>query len=371
MKIIINTATLRFGGAVHGALSLINECKYFTENEYHVFVGKGVQKSLKREHFPDNFYFYDFDWGAISIWKIPAIAKALRKLESEINPDCVITTSGPSYWTSKAPHLMGYNLGLYIYEESPFMQLISAYRKARWYIKRKIHFYLFKRDAWAYYVQTDDVNRRIRKVFNTDKVFTVSNTHSSYFVNSQVKEKKLPVKNNGEIRLLTISSYYKHKNLELIPLVSEELSKRGYNHVKFIMTIDAANFERMCSNYPNVINVGSVKPEECASLYNECDFMFLPTLAECFSASYPEAMVMKKPIITTDLSFAKDICRNAAVFFEALNPKSAADRVELLINSESLQQELIENGLKRVGQFNNPRERAGKILDICSGLMAN
>ena len=53
-----------------------------------------------------------------------------------------------------------------------------------------------------------------------------------------------------------------------------------------------------------IINVGPIKSAECPSLYSECDIMFFSTLLECFSASYAEAMIMKKPIITTDMGFA-------------------------------------------------------------------
>jgi glycosyltransferase involved in cell wall biosynthesis len=373
MRILINTSTLRFGGAVQGALSFINECKFFPEHEYHVIVGRGVHKSLKRKYFPNNFHFYNFDNGPVSIWKIPHISRILSNFEKQILPDCVVTTSGPSYWHSNAPQLMGFNLGLYIYPESPFMELMSFYRKSRWFFKRKLHFYFFKRDAAAYFVQTEDVNRRISNEFHTNKVFTVSNTHNSFFLNPPENTKKLGLRKNGEIRILTITAYYRHKNLEIIPGLIKELVKRGYKNVRFVLTIDQGNYDRIFQkeHLNEVVTIGSVKPEECPSLYQECDFMFLPTLAECFSASYPEAMVMKKPIITTDLDFAHDICGDAALYFEPMNHIAAADVIEKLINDEQLQLTLKENGQKRLTHFNTAQERARQILKICKDLVNN
>jgi len=214
MRILINTAILRFGGAIQGALSIIYECRNFLDHEYHVFVGQGVGRSLNKEDFPPNFYFYDFDFDKVSLLKIPKLAGELSKYEKRIKPDCVITTTGPSYWHTKAPQLMGYNLPLYIYPESPYFELLSIYRRFRYYIKRWIHFYFFRRDASAYFVQTDEVNRRVRKDLKNNNVFTITNTYNGYFLNPRMTENKLPQKKNSEIRLLTLTSYYKHKNID-------------------------------------------------------------------------------------------------------------------------------------------------------------
>ncbi len=42
--------------------------------------------------------------------------------------------------------------------------------------------------------------------------------------------------------------------------------------------------------------------------------VFIPTLLEVFSATYLEAMLMKKPIIASDLEFSRDICGESAYF---------------------------------------------------------
>jgi glycosyltransferase involved in cell wall biosynthesis len=370
MRLLINTALMRFGGAVQGVLSIINEFRNFPEHEYHVFVGRGVRKSLNQDDFPPNFIFYNFDIGPVNLLKIPFLSWKLSKYEKIIKPDCIVTTSGPSYWHSKTPHLMGYNLPLFIYPESPYMNLMSPYRKTRWFLKRAIQFYFFRRDASAYIVQTDDVNNRVRVILGADKVFTVSNTYSGFYINQPPTKRKLPDKPENEVRLLTPSAFYRHKNIDIIPLISDELRKRGLKNIRFIITIDQKNYKRIFGNkyQIEVINLGPLKPEECPALFNECDIMFLPTLAECFSASYPEAMVMGKPIITTDLSFARNICDSSALYFKPMDFVSAADAIENLLADKGLQKRLIENGFKQLNLFDNATERARKILLICEEL---
>ncbi|AXJ01667.1 Glycosyltransferase involved in cell wall bisynthesis [Cyclonatronum proteinivorum] len=368
MKIVINTAHQRFGGAVQVALSFISECVHFTDHEYHVWLGHGVGKEINTSDFPVNFSFYEHDFGTIGFRTIPLIQKTLAQLEDQIKPDIIIATSGPTYYNSKAPQIIGFNLPLYIYPESPYVQQMSLKQKLKLWLKKKAHYYYFKRDAAAYVVQTDDVNNRVQKALGTSQVHTVTNTHSKFYLQDNHAEPKLSARENGEIRLLTLSSYYPHKNLEIIPKVADLLIKEGYHKIRFVLTLKPQDFDNYIGTHPAIMNVGPVRPQDCPSLYEECDFMFLPTLAECFSASYAEAMVMKKPIITTDLGFARSICGDAALYFEPKNPQSAYLAIKRLLNNQDLCNRLVIKGLEQLKTFDTAPERAQKYLEICKSL---
>ncbi len=365
MKIAINSSHQRFGGAIQVALSFINECKAFNQHDFFVWVGPGVRKSLIEEEFPTNFHFEHFDFGVISFKNTFEINATMQAVEQRIQPDVIIATSGPSYFKSKAPQIIGYNLGLYLYDELPFNDDRNWYRELRFNLKRRIHHYYFKRDADYYVVQTDDVNQRVRKAFGTDKVKTVTNTYSNYYCEWKAYPARLPEKKVGTFRFVTISSYYGHKNLKLIPKVLKELEKRGIDSVEFVLTLKLEDFKRYIGEQDGIYNVGPAKPEECPSLYQECDGIFLPTLAECFSASYPEAMLMEKPIVTTDLGFARSICGEAALFYEAKNAEAAADQIESLINDQELQKDLVAKGKEQLKTFDSPQERAKKYIELC------
>lgn len=353
------------------ALSFINECRNFPQHEYYVWVGPGVRKSLKEEKFPANFQFEHFDFGVISFKKTFSINSTMQAVEQRIKPDVIIATSGPSYFHSRAPQIIGYNLGLYLYDELPFNAKRNWYRDLRFILKRRLHHYYFKRDADYFVVQTDDVNQRVRKALRTDKVLTVTNTASSYYHQWKKYPAKLPCKSPDSFRFVTISSYYVHKNLEILPKVLGELKERGIHNVEFVLTLKGEYFESYIDTQSGIHNVGPVKPPECPSLYAECDALFMPTLAECFSASYPEAMVMEKPIVTTDLGFARSICGEAALFYKAQDAKAAADKIEILINDPSLQAQLIAKGKQQLQSFDTPKERAEKYLHLCKALSLN
>ncbi len=138
------------------------------------------------------------------------------------------------------------------------------------------------------------------------------------------------------------------------------------------MTLPAADFRTKIGgdHQGGIVNVGPQPPESCPALYEECDLMFLPTLVECFSAAYPEAMVMGKAIVTTDLGFARSICGEAALYFTPMDAISAASQIEQLMKDHDLRQDLIEKGYRKVETFDTPRQRAEKYLKICARLAA-
>ena len=176
----------------------------------------------------------------------------------------------------------------------------------------------------------------------------------------------------SKFRFLTIAKYYPHKNIAIIKSVIDELKRRKVDFdIQFVLTITTSEYNALFGeDYKNdIITVGPIPARECPSLYNECDAIFLPTLLECFSANYPEAMIMKKPILTSDLGFARTVCQNAALYFDPTNVRDIVDKIMLLINSPKLQNELVSRGLIRVNELPTARERAQMYLDICKEIL--
>jgi glycosyltransferase involved in cell wall biosynthesis len=70
------------------------------------------------------------------------------------------------------------------------------------------------------------------------------------------------------------------------------------------------HFRTTHQNTPEVIHIltDKLKPEEMAALYNCCDAVVLPTRGEGFGLPQAEAMLAKKPLITTDYSAYLDFC---------------------------------------------------------------
>lgn len=372
MKLLINTASADRGGSVQVALSFLAECKMIEGHDYHVFLSPNVGKSVEQSSYPSNFHFHQMSQRPSSrVFSLKPMSRLFAELERSIQPDCVFTTSGPSYWRPSSPHLIGYNLPHYIYRDSPFWTRVGFRDRLHFNLIGIIVKWFFRRDADAYVVQTDDVNQRLKEFLGKSDIHTVSNTFSAVYYDSSRCEAKLPPRTEGEFRALTLSALYTHKNLEIIRAVVDEFRRRGRLAPRFVLTIQRADYDLVFGeNYiEEVVTVGPVPPLECPSLYEECDAMFLPTLLECFSASYPEAMIMQKPILTSDLGFAKTVCKEAALYFDPLSAIEIVDQFERLMDSEKLKSDLIERGEQRVKTFNDAHQRAKAFLSICEGLV--
>lgn len=368
MKLLINTASTHKGGGVQVAKSLIEEFDNYPEHEYHIVLGVMLREVIEIKSFSKNFHFYNVGYRpASSISTFRKSQKFLSELEQKINPDVIITTSGPAYWKAKKPHIIGYNLPHYIYSDSPFFKIISTTEKLKWRLKGLLINYFFKRDADVLVVQTEDIKNRLLNKWPDKKVIVASNTFSSLYIVPKNELLKLPVKKKGEFRLLSLSAWYKHKNLSVIIKLIDLMPPTLLSRIRFVLTLPQSDFD---IHFPKVyhdfiINVGPVVPADGPSLYSECDAMFLPTLLECFSASYAEAMTMRKPILTSDLGFAHTVCEDAALYFNPTQPQSIIDAITLLISNDELQDTLIANGVRRLNYFGTAHQRAAQYLDIC------
>ena len=366
MKILICAVQFK-GGSLQVAISLIKEFIKFPENQYFVIQSREVQKQLEGSGFPSNFHFYNLPYPSkIRLLNLVLRRRFLRDVENKISPDGVICTSGPLYWRPKSPLLMGYNLAHHLYPESSYFKRIPLWKRLRWHLRWAVHKHCYRKESAAIFVQTEDINDRLRKALKFDKIYTISNTYNDAYNHPQRYPDKLPERKPGEFRLLTLSAFYMHKNFEIIPKVIDELQKRDENNIRFVVTLPEDKYSRVFgSKYKDFIwNVGFVPTKEGPSLYQECDVMFLPTLLECFSASYAEAMVMRRPIMTSDLGFAHTVCKDAAIYLNPDNAAEIAEKIMALKQDKALQQSLINKGCEQMKQFGSAEDRAVRILEL-------
>ena len=359
MRIIINTTIISGGGGMQVSLSFLNELKNFGNDEYHVFLSEIVGLHLNKAHFPANFNFYVFDKSPAHFINRIKVVNKLNSLVETIKPDVVFSVFGPTYWRPNCPHVMGFAMPYIIYDDYNAVKNSNFKSKIEFKYKK----FELKNNADYYITESEDASLRLRNILNDKKkkVFTVNNTYGNYF-NDEIKENK---RYSNAFTLLTIANNTPHKNLKIIPRVVKELKKKSIE-VTFVITIPNDDYKRIFYGYEKyVINIGAIKPEECPKVYTKCDAMFLPTLLEVFSASYPEAMKMRKPILTSNLGFAKSICKDAALYFDPINPKDIATKIKLLVENKKIQEDLILKGEKRVLDFPNSRQRAEKYIEIC------
>ncbi len=199
-----------------------------------------------------------------------------------------------------------------------------------------------------------------------DRISTVKNTYSSFFDEKKSSNELILPENKNTIRFLVLSANYPHKNISILNKVVP-LLKMQIKSFEFITTIPHDEYKKTINKdiRDRVLNIGSIEVQKCVQLYKEVNYLFLPTLLETFTATYPEAMKMEVPILTSDLSFAKDICGDAAVYFDPLNAKDIVEKICNVINSPEKIKELIKAGKRQIKMFPTAAERASLLLDLC------
>ncbi len=371
MVLIINVSNLSVGGGVQVALSFINDLKCLNrDNVYHVFLSLVASEQIDKDKFPENFYFYLISHSPAPLKYRNKVIIKLNSLESKINPDVVFSVFGPTFWCPKSPHVMGFALGWLINPGTFAFKELSFIKRFFKHLEIKYKAFYVKKNADYYITETNDTKNRLSRIYdiNKDKVFVVGNTCNSFFNLDHFKKIYIDDEKENEFRMIAISSNYPHKNFRIIRAVIPYLKSEKLNY-KFVLTIDDETYNKMFTGfYDDVINLGPIKSELCPSAYSQCDALFLPTLLECFTASYPEAMKMNKPILTSYLPFAKEICGDAAIYFNPLDPADIADKIIKLSKNLKLQNELIDKGKKKLVEFETAATRAEKYVKICENI---
>lgn len=362
MTLLINASNLYVGGGVQVAVSIIQELARL-DVDFLAAISPKVQEQLSTNELKYCFIINKTPSGILNF----KVRRQLDQIVKDHSINKVFTVFGPSYWTpKKVKHAVGFALPWLIYDTRMIYSELKLNQKLKHNLLKIIQPLFYKKNADLIFTETDDVNVHVRKLLNfpIDKITTVSNTLNAKLTSIDecdysVKE-RLPNKNNGDIYLLTISHDYPHKNLKII---SELLEKLPSNY-KFVLTLDKSFLNKIPEIYHSrVFCIGYVTLNQCPVLYDYCDALFLPTLLECFSASYLEAMYFKKIILTSDRSFAHIVCGDGAVYFEPHDAEDISNKIKNVFNDDNQKNIIIE---KAAMQFDNFPTASGRVIQYLS-----
>ncbi len=374
MKLLVNCSNIRGGGASQVALATFRHLRNYPGNSYCILLSPDFKGYIDPASFTGNFTFHFLDRHIGVPIHFLQTRKILAAIEKAFGPDCTFTLFGPSYWTPVSPHLMGYAIPHYVYPESPYFRTLTWKETIQFKVKRFLQRHYLKKNADFYHVETEDVKSRLVVFLDIPprQIHVVpAALHPVYYDAAIIKKEiVLGPRTPGELRLISISGLSAHKNLQIIKKVIPILEKKYHVNARFILTIP----DNLCKEHFHgmdayITNVGPVSIESCPSLYEQADFLFLPTLLECFSALYLEAMFLGKPMLTSDLSFAHAICMDAASYFNPLDPEDIAEKIYTLKTDERLRKQIIDAGHRHIHDFPSNVERTQKYISILQNII--
>ncbi len=173
--------------------------------------------------------------------------------------------------------------------------------------------------------QTNNIINRLTKKYGLKNLVLLPTPIGNEFSDNQTYfDFDLP---EAKIKFLFPASYASHKNFDILLPLAKLIKESSLPYV-IIITLDESNAFELLATYEKerildvIINVGKIDSKLMPSLYRQTDVMFLPTLLESFGLPYVEAMAYEKPIITSDLDFAHDVCGDVAIYFNPFEPES-------------------------------------------------
>jgi glycosyltransferase involved in cell wall biosynthesis len=211
------------------------------------------------------------------------------------------------------------------------------------------------------FCQTEVAEKRIKDLYGKNVVTAILPNQLSIFANSAAKESPRPASLancENKFKLLVLTRYYAHKNLEVIPAIFERC-REALRGVVVILTItpnDGTAAAQLLGRIQksglsdSIVTVGRLEQKELWAYYTYTDALFLPTLLESFSGTYIEAMNFGRPIITSDMDFAHAVCGEAALYADPTNVESLCKAILLLKGDNVLRNRLVEAGRKRLQQ---------------------
>lgn len=361
MKVLVNTVSTKkhAGGAFQVAINFLMktleysniEWFYITSQDIDNVVGKYFSKINGSKYFvfptqPDFIHSYS------------RVKKQIQTVEDQILPDVVYSISAPSYFTFKAPEVMRFT--------NPWVTHPNSYAWSVLSIKEKVFYYLYGlnqkriiKKARFFITQTETCAKGIQKITKVplENIKVVANVLPAAFKSLD----NSPVIDNDCINIACVGAATTHKNFDIIPSVLYELQSLSYNNVKFHVTLpedeptlgliikkaQALGLEHC------IINHGRLSQIELGEMYRRCQFCFLPTLLEVFSASTLEAMYYGLPIVATDFTFNRDVLADSALYYKPKDPRSAASQFAEILQNDQLQKEFKKRMKGRLELYND------------------
>jgi glycosyltransferase involved in cell wall biosynthesis len=225
-------------------------------------------------------------------------------------------------------------------------------------------------------VETGTVRRRLARRLRIDcaRISVIGNGVNPLLSRFEGAESQ-PV---GRFGILIPSAPYAHKNLAVVPRVATAMRRQDPDlDFEFRFTLDPAGpaWQALAADADQfgvadrLITLGILPLELLASAYRAASVVFLPTLLEASTAVYPESFFFRRPLVTSDMDFARELCGSAALYVPPLEAEQTAARLVELTRSSSLRARLIEAGERQLSTYPSPKEKFAMQMEMLASLV--
>ncbi|PYX70212.1 MAG: hypothetical protein DMG78_19550 [Acidobacteria bacterium] len=117
-----------------------------------------------------------------------------------------------------------------------------------------------------------------------------------------------------------------------------------------------------------VMELGAIPYHNLHRLYASADVYISPAYTETFAHPLVEAMASGVPVVASDIAVHREICGDAAVYFERFSPDALAACVMQIAEPSEMRRQRVADGLERVGDF-SWKTHVEQILELSRELL--
>lgn len=364
MNFLVNASNLKQGGGIQVAQSICGELYKYRHHRFIIVLSDGIDVShiVETDNIEILKYNIKHDFRTVLLGR----DEFLDNLVAKKHINAVLTVFGPSLWRPRAPHLCGFARAQLLLKVNGFK---FSFKER---IVHKVWTWLFKKSSNIFYTENSFISYMLPNILGNIEVYTVTNYYNQVFDHPEKWKRRLKLPMFDGITCLSVSNYYPHKNFDILVATVRNLKDIHSDiKVRFVLTFEEAEMPVPDDVNNSFLFIGKVGVDECPYLYEQADIMFMPTLMECFTATYPEAMRMGVPIVTTDLEFARGLCGDAACYYSAVDAIAAAEAIYKVATDKEYAKLLVKNGRKQLLTYDNYEQRADKLIGILEDISSN
>ena len=193
-------------------------------------------------------------------------------------------------------------------------------------------------------------------------IIAVSNfTKNEIISNTKIKNNISVIKHGIEKHWISTKSFKKNKDIlfvgnirnhKNIKLLIDTFINMNLKSISLILIGKNNNYlDETKYKYDNIKFIKEINRKKLIDYYNEARLLILPSKYEGFGFTPLEAMSCECPVLLSDIEPLKEICGNGAYYFDLKNSKDLENKILVLMNNESLCDELIANGKLNIKKY--------------------
>lgn len=271
----------------------------------------------------DNIMFRKNIWFLVLYyWELP---KLLHRLKID-----VVINFGDVIIPTKISQIYFFDWAYAVYDEKHLWRKMRFREKL---VRRTKVFLISKYIKKVYKViaQTRNMANRLGLKYNIANIDVIPTPIS---IRVTKKQQLASQARTGPYKFLFPASFSYHKNFGIVLKVGSLIDKEKLPF-EIVLTVDEIKGKELLAKIENdeiksINNMGPIPAEQMEYVYQNVDALLFPTLLESYGLPYFEAMLFEKPIFTSDLDFANDVCGGAAFYFDPFDARSVLNSMKLI-----------------------------------------